>query len=281
MSDAGGSDRALRDGRADVPAAWEPPGTASAVATPDFVLGHDEVHVWRAALDLPPARLATLGALLSDDERDRAARFRFDRDRDRFVAARGLLRTLLGRYLGTEPGDIRFVYECRCGSPRCRSEYRKPALAPGCGDWLRFSLSHADGLVLVALAGAREVGVDLEQIRGDQSWGELAELARAVFTPREIADLRALPARERHAAFFACWTRKEAYTKARGTGLSAPLDRFAVSVTSPEHGALVGALTDPAGTSWSLYDLAPGGGYAGALAAAGTVARLRCRVWPT
>ena len=281
MNATGGYDRALRDEYADVPDAWEPPEAVGAIATPDFVLGHGEVHIWRAALDLPPAQMATLSLLLSDDERDRAARFRFDRDRDRFVAARGLLRTLLGRYLGTEPGAIRFVYDCRCGSPHCRPEHRKPALAPACGDWLRFNLSHADGLALVALAEVREVGVDLERIGEDQPWGELAELAGAIFTPREFADLSALPAQECHAAFFACWTRKEAYTKARGIGLSAPLDQFVVPIATPDHGAFAGVLADSSGMPWSLYDLAPGHGYVGALAVAGMVARLRCRSWPT
>jgi hypothetical protein len=123
----------------------ETPSWAPPPARPSLAAG--EVHLWRATLDRPPAEIQALASLLSVDEATRAARFRAWRDRCRYVAARGLLRTILGRYLGAEPARLRFSYVCACGDPRCRPERRKPALAP---DWggaaLRFNLSHADDL---------------------------------------------------------------------------------------------------------------------------------------
>lgn len=258
---------------------WDSPEAARVTAS-NFVLGHDEIHVWGATLDLPAARLASLGVSLSDDERGRAERFRFDRDRNRFIAARGLLRVFLGRYLDIAPDAVRFVYACACGSPRCRPEHRKPALSSACGDWLRFNISHADDVALFTFARSREVGVDLERAKVDRSLASLMELAAAFFTPREFAELSALPAQARHSAFFSCWTRKESYIKARGRGLSDPLDRFAVPLTHPGHGARIGTLTDPQGNPWSLFDLVPGNGYVAALAASGADARVRCRLWP-
>jgi 4'-phosphopantetheinyl transferase len=230
----------------------------------DLSLAPDEVHVWRAALGQPTERSLKLWPLLSSDEQERASRFRFQQHRNDFVVARGLLRRILSSYLRTEARRLKFT----CGPQG------KPALAPDAGvAKLRFNLSHSHQLVLFALTLGREVGIDLEHIRP-----EFADLEAAVrfFSPREIAQLTALPANQQTAAFYNCWTRKEAYIKARGGGLSLPLDQFDVSLAPGEPARLLGVLNDAREAArWTLMDLQPAPGYAAALAVEGQGWRLR------
>jgi 4'-phosphopantetheinyl transferase len=225
----------------------------------------EEVHVWRALLDAPAERVRRLLEVLAPDERERAARFHFERDRRRFAVARGLLRTILGSYLNSGPAALRFEYGAQ----------GKPALAPGHNsDSLRFNVSHSEGVALFALARAREVGVDVERVSGRV---ECEEIAGHFFSPGEVARLRALPAEMREAAFFDCWTRKEAYIKARGEGLSLPLDGFDVSLAPGEPAALLANRLDPSEVArWSLRALAPWPGFAAAVAAEGRGWRLKC-----
>jgi len=178
------------------------------------VIGDDEVHVWRIALDRGDGD--SLRARLSSDELARAARFHFERDRTRFLVARAALREILAHYLGASPAEIAFVY----------GDHGKPALAPPHGD-LRFNLSHSHGLALCAVTRGREVGVDVERIR---ELDDLEDLARSVFSARELAALHRLPEPGLLAGFFTGWTRKEAFIKALGEGLSHPLKRFDVSL---------------------------------------------------
>ncbi len=241
---------------------WDPPPARPVAAGA-------EVHVWRVALELPRARVEQLAQALSEEERARARRFVFEDARRRFTAARGALRAILGRYLGVAPGDLAFA---------CNA-HGKPALAGGAGEGgLRFNISHADGLALVAVALGREVGIDIERVREDFA---TEEIATRFFSPAEFAALQALPAGARCAAFFNCWTRKEAYVKARGAGLSLPLDRFDVSLAPGEPAALLVTADEPAEASrWSLRELAPGAGYAACLAAAGHGWQPRLWQWP-
>jgi 4'-phosphopantetheinyl transferase len=229
------------------------------------VLGNDEVHVWRAALEQPASRVRRLFHTLSAGEQTRADRFFFKRDRDHFIVARGVLRILLGRYLDRDPGRLRFCY----------SSHGKPALARECGrDGLRFNLSHSHGLALFAIAWGRILGIDLERIRPDMANDQIAE---QFFSPREIAMLRALPKNMETEAFFTCWTRKEAYIKARGEGLSLPLDEFDVSLAPGKPAELLGTRGHPNEVSrWSLQELVPGPGYVAALAVEGPVGQLKC-----
>lgn len=236
-----------------------------AVPTAHPFLSEDEVHVWRAEVDLPAERLQRLETLLSEEERERADRFLVAPPRRRFVVGRGLLRALLGAYLDADPARLRFTY----------GPHGKPALFDDSA--ISFNVSHSGDLVLGAFARRREVGVDVERFRPDFA-GE--EIAQRFFSPREVAALRALPAESRLDGFFACWARKEAYIKARGLGLSLPLDRFHVALDPQRPAALLGADDDPdAAARWSLCALAPGVGYAGALAVEGHRWRLRCWQW--
>lgn len=228
----------------------------------------DEVHVWRAALARTPPEVEALKGLLSEDELRRAGRFHFPRDRSNFVVARGTLREILSLYVGLPPALLRFDYNA----------FGKPELTRAhAGTRVRFNLSHAGGLALYAVAGGREVGVDVEAVRESVP---CEELAANFFSPREVAALLALPARDRRRAFFECWTRKEAYIKARGEGLSLPLDSFDVSLTPGEPAALLRTGEGREAAGWTLRELTPGDGYAAAVAVEGVGWRLRCWRWP-
>lgn len=224
----------------------------------DLTLPADEVHVWRAPLDLPSERLERLRGTLAPDECERAARFYFERDRRHFVAARGLLRALLGRYLKLPPDGLRFGY----------TPHGKPHMADGGGgEWLRFNLSHSGGVALYAFGRGRELGVDIEQVRADIEHSQIAE---RFFSSREVAALRDLPPRLQREAFFLCWTRKEAYIKGIGEGLSLPLDSFDVSLTPGAPASLLAVRGDAREAArWGLRDLEPGPGYHAALVAEG------------
>jgi 4'-phosphopantetheinyl transferase len=221
-------------------------------------LSADEVHVWRAPLEQTDERLERLRGTLAPEECERAARFHFERHRRHFVAARGLLRELLSLYLKLPPARLRFVY----------TAYGKPHLADGSGGgWLRFNVSHSGGLALYAFSRGRELGVDIEEVRADFDHGEIAE---RFFSRQEVAALRGLPAGLRREAFFLCWTRKEAYIKGIGEGLSLPLDSFDVSLTPGAPASLLAVRGDAReGARWDLRDLEPGPGYHAALVAEG------------
>jgi 4'-phosphopantetheinyl transferase len=230
-------------------------------------LPSDEVHVWRACLRQPasgPALVRTLSA----DEQARAGRFHFVRDRDRFVAARGLLRMILGRYLGRDPAQLRFRY----------GPHGKPALAAESGaDDLRFNVAHAGDLALFACARGREVGVDLERIRKDL---DIDTLAATAFSAGERAVLASTAPDRRREAFFAFWTLREAYVKAVGAGLTLPTDRIEVTLAHGPWATVLVHGEPPTPGRWSLRTLDPVPGYAAALAVHGDGWRLACGHWP-
>jgi 4'-phosphopantetheinyl transferase len=235
-----------------------------------FQLASDEVHSWCASLDVPPETSARLYATLTPDERTRSARFRFERDQQRFIVARGVLRDLLGRYLQTQPSQIRFVYNA----------FGKPDLSPEFANRLGFNLSHSADLALVAIAAAANIGVDVEYIRTQP---DDADIARCFYSAAEVDHLNALPSHLYAETFFSCWTKKEAYLKAYGEGLAIPLNSFSVPLTTDAAHTPVDlhvASEDIVPTRrWSLYTLRPAPGYAGALAIEGTGWRLRQWQW--
>ncbi len=225
-------------------------------AQADFFLQPQEVHIWQVALEQDAAVVAQLYALLSADESQRAARFHFPADRRRYIVGRGVLRSLLGHYLSCAPQTLRFDYNA----------YGKPQLAAAPGEpTLQFNLSHSGEVALYALAPSGRLGIDIECIRPDIEW---AALVPQVFSRQEQHAFAALPMHERVAAFFRGWTRKEAYIKAHGKGLSLPLAQFDVTIAPDEPAQLLATrdvVPDDAHT-WVLCDVACPAGYAAALA---------------
>ena len=207
-----------------------------------------DVQVFAAHVDVPDAERARLAALLSPDEAERARRFHFDTDRNRFIVARASLRTVLATAMNTNPRAIRFAYG--------------PGGKPLVDRDLSFNLSHAGALVLIAVGWGGRIGVDVERVRDGLA---TPELERCCFAPSEIVPLADLEPAARRRAFFQCWTRKESYLKAIGTGITVPLDAVAV-VPLPERHGVSRVIAADAGADWSVHDLPVPAGYAAAIA---------------
>ncbi len=227
-----------------------------------------DVHIWLAELEQPEAALQRLRRLLTDEELSRAERFYFERDRRHFVVARGVLRALLSTYLHIPPAAVQFT-----SGPR-----GKPALAAAHAEKpLKFNLSHSRELALYAVTHEREIGVDIEWMR---PLDDAESIATHFFSAHEQAALHNLHAHLKQQGFFNCWTRKEAYIKATGEGLSQPLDRFDVSLVPGEPAQLLRVLDKPGEVErWSLLALQPPAGYAAALAVEGSGWQVRCWQW--
>jgi len=233
-------------------------------------LGGRQIHVWCAGLEGPPSKVAAFAKTLSDPERKRAERFQFERDRDRFIIRRGLLRRMLGCYLNTDPAQVTFTYESR----------GKPVLAGITdGQMLQFNLSHSHGLALFAVARQAPLGIDLERIRPIP---ELDQIAARFFSPYENALLDDLPKEQVPEAFFHCWTRKEAYLKATGEGIADSLPEVEVSLSPWRAAQLVSIAGDlQAAGLWTLHALAPAPGFVGALAVKAKGLEALCWRWPS
>ena len=228
----------------------------------------DEVHVWRADLDVERSAQLRFSDVLSRDERERSQRYRVPRDREHFVAARAILRQILARYFNRHPAQFQFCY----------GPSGKPSLATGHGlDGFHFNLSHSHAIALYAFTQNREIGIDIEYLRAGFP-GE--RIARRFFSSGELSALRGLPPEMRCEAFFNCWTRKEAFIKATGEGLSHPLDRFEVSLAPQAPAALLRIEDNPAEAArWSLEKLEPCAGYVAALAVKGNPWQLKLWQW--
>ncbi len=236
--------------------AWE--------TAPEFLeVSSGAVHVWRATLDVLPAHVETLRSMLSKDEGERAARSHFERDRSRYIVGRACLRILIGRCLRKTPAEIQFGYGAN-GKPFVVGQQKAQ---------LSFNLSHSGSLALYAVTRGREIGVDLERI---SALMDMEAIAERFFSRREVAALNALSPERRKKAFYVCWTRKEAYVKARGEGLTIPLDRFSVSLGAEEPPALEVQNDREESARWSLLALEPGPDYVGAVAVEGRVSSLKC-----
>lgn len=218
-----------------------------------------EVHVYSASLQTTPERIEHFHAILSPDEKAQAAAFRFPERQTAHIVSHGLLRTILASYLNTHPAKIAFE----------RNPWGKPAI-PGAG--LFFNMSHSGDLALYAVAREPQLGIDVEWIRPVPDHAAIAE---RFFSEAEAGDVLGTPADERLQAFYRCWTRKEAYIKALGMGLSAPLKTFRVSIL-PDHPPRFLSIEGDSerATQWSLFELTPAPGYIGALAISGTGWRL-------
>lgn len=240
---------------------WKTPAT-------NVHLAEHEVHVWRVKLEAPDDEVKHLSHVLTAEETQRASKFYFEKDRRHWIVAHAALRILLGRYLHIDPQTLLFT----------ANDYGKPSIVyPLAGTRLHFNLSHSGNLALCAFAYDRHVGVDVEYMRAGIEYNELA---RYSFSARERATLLALPATLQEEAFFLCWSRKEAYIKARGRGLSLPLDQFDVSLVPNEPATLLDSREDPQATQrWSLHALTPGDRYAGALVVEHFDWQLSCWQW--
>jgi 4'-phosphopantetheinyl transferase len=223
-----------------------------------LALPENEVQLWRVDQEAIADEESRWQRVLSSDETARASRFHFPRDRQRFVASRALLRTILATYLAIEPTGVSFSY----------SKKEKPFLGPTHkGSDVTFNVSHSGGIALLAFSRSRDIGVDVEQVRHDS---DIDAIARRFFSTHEQNQLAALPGDEKFEAFFRCWTRKEAYIKATGEGLSLPLHQFDVSVTAEDSDALLNTRPDSSEAArWSLRDIPAGDGYVAAVCVRG------------
>jgi 4'-phosphopantetheinyl transferase len=260
---------------------------------PSLRLEDSEVHVWAFVLDVTPETLKALAPILSQTELERAARFHFDTHRNRFVVGRAVLRSLLGRYLQTQPATLEFVY----------GAHGKPALAGALANsgW-QFNLAHSENLALLAVTRGGSIGVDVEYLR---ALPDADQLVARFFSAREQFAFKRLPAAQKTAAFFNLWTRKEAWLKATGDGIGHLLNQVEVSFL-PGAPALLLNLPEPLQheeassaapgfaasysrevhppeqpdtTSWSLHHLTPAPGFTGSLALATPASSLNCWCW--
>jgi 4'-phosphopantetheinyl transferase len=223
-----------------------------------LTLSENDVQLWRLDLQTLAVSEDRWQRLLSADEQVRAKRFLSVRARQEFVVTHGLLRTVLAAYLDADPKKLTFRH-----SPK-----RKLSLGPQYADsGVTFNLSHTGGLALLAFSRSRELGVDVERVRQDL---DVDAIARRYFSLHEQKQLATVNSEERYETFFRCWTRKEAYIKANGEGLSLPLDQFDVSLAIGDTNALL--TTRPYGSEaarWSLREVPAGPGYVAALCVAG------------
>lgn len=226
-----------------------------------------DLHLWVVRLDRSDETVAELERSLMSDEIRRADRFVFERDRRRFVVCRAALRTVLGGYLGCEPEALRFSY----------GEHGKPALSAARGAEIEFNVAHAADVGVFAFACGTPVGVDVEAL--DRTV-DFEGLASRFFSAGETRQLLSLPAADRRAGFFNCWTRKEAYIKAIGDGLSCPLDSFGVSLTPGAPARLQWVDHDPREAEcWQMTAFYPAAGFVGAVAIRERDRDVSVRVW--
>jgi 4'-phosphopantetheinyl transferase len=231
-----------------------------------LLLSSSEIHVWRVPLTALPDVIERLRVWLSSSELARAARFYHERDRSHFIVGRAALRSILARYLDINPADVTFDY----------GPQGKPALAgghpSGRSPGIEFNLAHSHGLALCAIATRKRIGIDLEHIR---PMPDATQIAARFFSASEQTALEQIPEESRGDAFFRCWTRKEAFIKAVGQGLSMPLDSFDVSL-DPDDARLLRLDGDPdAVERWRLAPLSPSPGFVAAVAVEGAFDTIR------
>jgi 4'-phosphopantetheinyl transferase len=226
----------------------------STIANEWPILRSDEVHVWRADSLRAESQMALLQNWISEEEKQRAERFRFPEHRSMYIASHGILRSILSSYVNLPPDQLQFS----------SNAYGKPELSDQNKKELHFSLSHTDRCAVYSVTLRRQIGIDIEQIRFDF---DCLELAKRFFAPGEIEALSSLPADQQPDAFFRCWTRKEAYVKATGQGLSLSLRDFEVSLDRKEQTPI---RTHQQSENWFAFSFSPFSKTIAALAVEGT-----------
>jgi 4'-phosphopantetheinyl transferase len=228
---------------------------SSALPLPD-----GEIHLWKAFTETLFTRINELESLLDDGELRRAKRFHFQKDRNRFVAAHGILRKIIGRYLGIPPCRVSFRATPE-GKPEL-DDRRNPQP-------FFFNISHSHDLVVLAFSRSHRLGIDVERIRPTP---DFHEILHCHFHPKEKVTIRNLPVSERQRAFFQLWTGKEAFVKGTGEGLSRPLDSFALSPGGKREEGLLRVEEGGMPTvDWRLLTFRPAEEYAGTLAFAASL----------
>ncbi|NQT34393.1 4'-phosphopantetheinyl transferase superfamily protein [bacterium] len=215
----------------------------------------NEAHVWRADLQRSAKEMSSFTEMLSSDEQQRAQRFHFRKDRERFSTTRGILRIILSGYIDVSPEQIELSY----------NRFGKPELSESItSDGLQFNLSHSGGIALFAFCPDHRIGVDVESIRSGDTHLKVPE---RYFSPQEVTALRSLPEKQQREAFYACWTRKEAYIKARGLGIPSSLKGFTVNLEPGKPARLLESKSEPSDLNrWTLKDIDVGTGYKAAVA---------------
>ncbi|MGB6154168.1 MAG: 4'-phosphopantetheinyl transferase superfamily protein [Pricia sp.] len=231
-----------------------------------FELPENEVHLWHCRFDANKDNIEAFKRILSEDEIEKARRFKFDIHREQSIISRGVLRTLLGKYLNQHPRDLLFDY----------TEYDKPFLR-GNGN-LQFNVSHSGNRALFGFVQNAEIGVDIEKIKSDF---EVIDIAQNFFSSDEIRTLQAMPESEKVAGFFRCWTRKESFIKAKGSGLSFALTSFSVSLDVDSPSLLRTDWTAMEKGEGGLFSFTPEEGYLGALSIRGTINKVQEFNWQT
>lgn len=247
---------------------WSPPPVGTFYSTPLEILSDNDVHVWCADLDQAGSSVQELTAILSEDEQIRAEKFRFAQHRHRFIAARGILRKVLGFYLGIQPSELQFIYSSR----------GKPALTKTCNaKKLSFNLSHSQGLALYGITYDANIGVDLEYIR---PMSDVEKIVGRFFADNESNLFQKIPDHEKLVAFFNAWTGKEAYLKATGEGLAGHLDQIEVSLIPEEPAKLLSIKGNKeAAEGWCLKTLTPATSYVATVAVEGQISSMSCWQW--
>ena len=232
-------------------------------------LRQNEVHVWIAFLDRRQSELSFFQSILAQDEISRADRFHFQKDRERFVAGRGILRMILSSYVGVAPGEILFTY----------GNHGKPWLSRQDGRaGVQFNLAHSDGTAIYAITLNGAVGVDIESIKYQIPFKDIAE---HFFSAAEQTALRGLPQEMQRIAFYKCWTRKEAFIKALGDGLTCPLADFDVSLVPGQPARLLNVGWAPEEASrWCIKDIDAVPGFSAAMVFSGSQCRMHVSQWP-
>ena len=231
----------------------------------NLALKEGEAHIWRADLELEEGFQSSFLKLLSPDEKKRAQKFRFTKDSRNFIAARGILRTILGKYLEINPTEISFQY----------NEFGKPGMANNIP--FHFNISHSQNIALFAFTNKFDIGVDVEFVNPNI---EVKDIATNFFSANEVKKLLLLPEKQQRLGFFNCWTRKEAFIKAVGEGLSFPLNQFEVSLEPDKPARLLATDWDPKAVSkWSIYSMSPGADFVGSVVIEGLVEKVKFWNW--